>query len=131
MSGAPRFVRKDARPHHDAHCKLCGACYGINVAGGQQACGTTTCLACESTQCMVNGLGRGQCGICHVGLLPGWSGTDCQCSYAGCTARAVARADGPNRNRCRAHLERGKWLGYVAARLVERDRLFVWKGLES
>ena len=125
MSILPRYVRKHTPIYPDSHCQLCGACYGINVLGGQTACGVTTCLACESPQCMVNGLGRGQCGICIVGLLPGWSGTDCQCSYAGCTAKAVARADGPNRNRCRTHLERGKWAGYVAKRLAERAASYV------
>jgi len=71
---------------------------------------------------MCNGLGRGQCSICFIGLLPGWAGSDRKCSYKGCGKPAIARADGQNPNRCAEHLERGKWLGYVAARLAERDK---------
>ena len=74
---------------------------------------------------MSNGLARGTCSICLVGLLPGWSGTDRSCSYAGCAERAVARADGQNAYRCCFHLERGKWAGYAAARLAEREKYWV------
>lgn len=117
----PRFVRKDRRIYHDSHCLLCGANYGIGK-GELRACKETRCMACGSAQCMVNGLGRGQCSICLVGLLPGWSGTDRPCQYKGCTERAIARVSGANHFRCRTHLERGKWAGYVARQLAARDQ---------
>jgi hypothetical protein len=120
---APRWVRKDVRIYHDSHCLLCGACYGI-LRGSLRRCAEQTCLACGSKQCNVNGLSRGQCGICYIGLLPGWIGNDRQCSYQGCHERAIVRVDGANKARCRVHLERGKWAGYLAKRLAERDRQF-------
>lgn len=122
----PRFVRKDRRVYHDAHCLLCGSCYGI-CKGERRVCRESHCLACGSAQCSVNGLSRGQCGICYVGLLTGWSGSDRQCDYKGCTDKAIARVEGTNKHRCSAHLERGKWAGYVAKRLQDRDRDFVVK----
>lgn len=114
----PRYVRKNSLVIESSHCKLCGTHYGEKLG----ACPTTTCLACESRQCMENGLGRGQCGICYIGLLPGWSGTNRKCDFKDCKFDAVARADGTNRFRCKVHLERGKWAGYVAKRLMDRDR---------
>lgn len=119
----PRYVRKSRCVYHDSHCQLCGACCGI-CRGERRVCREATCAACGSKQCSVNGLSRGQCGVCSIGLLSGWSGSNCQCSYKGCTEQAIARADGPNCNRCRVHLERGKWAGYIAKRLEERDRNF-------
>jgi len=118
-----RWVRKDRRPYHDSHCLLCGSCYGI-VKGAPRRCGTSTCMACGSAQCSVNGLSRGRCGICHIGLLTGWSGTDKPCDYKGCTERAIVRVDGTNKYRCREHVERGKWKGYLDQQLVMREKLF-------
>lgn len=119
-----RYIRKDRRVYHDAHCLLCGSCYGI-CSGEPRVCRPSTCLACGSVQCSVNGLVRGQCSVCYVGLLTGWPGSDRQCSYKGCTGEAVARVDGQNRARCRMHLERGKWVGYIARHLAERDRAWI------
>ena len=118
-----RWVRKDRRVYDFSTCKLCGSACGVVKPAVQ--CAATTCLACGSRQCMSNGLARGTCSICLVGLLPGWSGTDRSCSYAGCAERAVARADGQNAYRCCFHLERGKWAGYAAARLAEREKYWV------
>ena len=118
-----RYIRKGARVYHDSHCLLCGANCG-SVQGAPRRCARAVCLACGSPQCSVNGLSRGQCGVCYVGLLPYWSGSDCPCSYKGCTERAIARVDGQNKARCRAHLERGKWAGFVAKRLAERSTHF-------
>lgn len=121
-----RWVRKGTRIYHDSHCLYCGVHYGIG-SGEPRACRITICMVCDSVQCMVNGLSRGTYGICGIGLLPGWSGTDRPCSYKGCQNRAIARADG-KLFRCREHLERGKWKGYVSRRLAERDRCFTWVG---
>ena len=121
--GNMRYVRKNSQTYPDSHCLLCGANYGI-CKGEPRRCRPTTCMACGSTQCMVNGLGRGQCVVCYVGLLPGWLGTNCTCSYKGCGQPAIARADGANRNRCRIHLERGKWAGYIEKQLTARAVTF-------
>ena len=101
-----RYVRKDRRVQHDSHCLYCGANYGI-VKGEPRACRTTTCLACGTKQCMVNGLGNGQCSVCYHGLLEGWAGSACgqACSYKGCKQHAVARGRGRKRV-CLAHLGR-------------------------
>ena len=128
MTQEGRFVSKTRSIHHDSHCLYCGANYGI-CKGEPRACRVLTCLACGTKQCQVNGLSRGTCSVCYVGLLPPWSGTDRQCQYKGCTNRAIARVDGANRYRCSAHLERGKWAGYVARQLAERDRQ--WKFVEG
>ena len=124
MTLTERYVKKNRQINADSHCLLCGACYGI-LKGGRRRCAVMTCLACGSAQCSVNGLGRGQCGICAVGLLSGWSGSNVQCDYTGCPESAIARVDGANKRRCRAHLERGKWMGYIARRLEDRDQTHV------
>lgn len=120
-----RYVHKDRRVYHDAHCLLCGACSGI-CKGEHRVCRRAICHACGSAQCSINGLSRGQCGICHIGLLSGWSGSDSHlCDYKGCTDRAIVRVDGANNYRCRRHVERGKWAGYLNSRLAAREREFV------
>ena len=122
-----RYVSKSRHVYPDSLCLLCGANYGIcagAVVGQPRRCRPTTCKACGSAQCSVNGLGRGQCAVCHIGLLPGWSGAECLCSYTGCGCPAIARADGANRNRCAFHLERGKWAGYIAKRVLDRAKHF-------
>lgn len=106
-----RYVRKDTRvPPHG--CKFCGTAWGQPSATG--CCATTRCLACKTLQCMGNGLGRGQCGICLIGLLPGWSGSDRPCGYKGCKERAIAVAPRVKAV-CAAHAERaihGKIIDY-------------------
>lgn len=116
-----RWVRRDRRILHDSHCLLCGACHGI-CQGEPRVCRTSTCRACGSVQCSVNGLACGQCSVCHIGLLTGWSGTDRQCQYTGCHEPAIVRVDGQHQYRCRTHAERGKYLGYIARQLASRDR---------
>ncbi len=118
---AARFCSTNTRIYDFSDCLYCGACYGICL-GEPKACKVTACLACHTTQCMVNGLARGQCSICLVGLLPGWSGTDRVCDYKGCGKKAVARCDGPNKNRCPYHLEKGKWDTVYADSLDRRWR---------
>ena len=85
----PRYVRKDARVSAGSSCRLCGTAWGGYPT---RECPVTICKACDTPQCLGNGLGHGACGICHVGLLPGWSGSDLECGYKGCTNRAVAFA---------------------------------------
>ena len=121
MKAQARWVRKDRRIYDFSTCLCCGSGSGI-CKGEPKAHKVTTCLACGTPQCMGNGLARGTCAICFIGLLPGWGGTDRPCDYKGCLEKAIARCDGANKFRCATHLEMGKWLGYVAARLVEREK---------
>lgn len=100
----PRFVRRNATPSADANCQLCGTFWG---GFPTSVCPATTCMACGTPQCMVNGLGRGQCAMCLVGLLPGWSGTDRKCGYKGCSYKAVAAVPRVDYC-CRTHLHRAK-----------------------
>lgn len=110
-----RYVRKTRRIYDFSLCKLCG------TAGGTcGTCGRTTCLLCGSPQCSSNGLRDGQCPICYHGLLPGWSGSDCKCTYKGCNKTAVARGRG-RRPICMDHAIHQFGPDYVAKRLSERD----------
>lgn len=84
----PRYVRKNAIIYDHAICLLCGVGYGERRA--DHACPTSCCLACGTIQCLHNGLARGQCSLCLVGLLDGYSTH--RCGYAGCKAQAVAAA---------------------------------------
>lgn len=112
-----RYVRFNARICEHSLCKLCGTAGGCSPSG----CGRVTCLACGSPQCSSNGLGRGQCSICYVGILPGWSSWQQTCGYKGCGVQAVARIGGLPSAVCAHHLERRK-PGYIAARIAERDK---------
>lgn len=118
-----RWVSSGRRIYEGAHCLCCGTNWGI-LKGEPRACKVTTCMACETPQCMSNGLARGQCGICLIGLLRGWSGSNCTCDYKACLQPAIVRVDGLNKNRCALHVERGKWVGYIKKRLEERDKHF-------
>lgn len=85
-----------------------------------------TCLWCGTPQCSGNGLGRGQCGVCYHGLLPGWSGSHAgqPCSYKGCPHPAVGRF--PRMGQvCAAHAEHILGPEYLAARLADRDKNWV------
>jgi hypothetical protein len=94
MLAYARYVRKDSRIAQDSHCLLCGACYGI-CQSEPRACRVSTCLACGTKQCSVNGLGCGQCSVCYNGLLTGWSGSNPgKCAYKGCQNESVARGRG-------------------------------------
>jgi hypothetical protein len=79
-------------------CKYCGSFYG----GHKDGCPATTCLFCGARVCMSHGLGCGQCPVCYHGLLPGWSGTNCTCTYKGCKEKAVSRGR-CRKPICRAH----------------------------
>ena len=114
-----RYVRKNRRIYGFSLCKVCGAAGGC----GPDGCGTAVCKACHTPQCNSNGLGHGACGICLVGILPGWSGSDRPCGYKGCGVDAVAFAPRVKRV-CAAHMERSGVAAYVAARLAERDKEF-------
>lgn len=116
-----RFVRKDARIYAFSHCRLCGCSYG--VVPPEIECRPITCLACGSRQCMVNGLGCGQCSVCLIGLLPGWSGNDTKCKYKGCGKVAIARGRG-RKPICIEHLEH-QMPGYVQRQISERARTWI------
>lgn len=113
-----RYVRSNSVIYRDSHCLYCGAHCGI-CKGEARACRVTTCVACGSDQCMSNGLGNGQCSVCYVGLLPGWSRFERPCRYSGCKAQAVAQ-DG-KWSVCAVHLEKRK-PGYVEKQIEARDR---------
>lgn len=95
-----RVYPADSHVHEPKQqCAYCGTFWGISTHpsartkrfdDGRPYCDATTCKACGITQCMSNGLARGQCGYCHVGLLPGWSGSDRKCGYTGCEQPAIA-----------------------------------------
>lgn len=137
-----RYIRKGARVYTYTHhsepkwCRWCGTGYGIAQSRPPYECAHTTCLACGSGQCMGNGLGRGQCGICLIGLLPGWSGTNRQCGYKGCPEKAIAACDRVGFC-CRKHTTRATngrlyeskkpitVAEYIAARLADREREYV------
>lgn len=119
-----RYVRRNRRIYNFSSCLLCGCACGI-VKGEAKVCRPTTCLACGSRQCMVNGLGRGQCSICLIGLLPGWSGNNRTCQYIGCTNHAIVACDGVNIYRCKDHVERGKWIGYIDKQVSVRDKAWI------
>lgn len=63
-------------------CQFCGR-------WGNEDCKAVACLGCGTVQCFGNGGARGTCSVCHYGILPGWSGSDCQCKYAGCKDKAA------------------------------------------
>jgi hypothetical protein len=83
-------------------CTFCGS------MRSSQDCEAVACLGCGAVQCHGNGLGRGTCRACHYGILPGWSGSDCRCSYKGCASRATFRYVPRVGNVCAAHAERAK-----------------------
>jgi hypothetical protein len=114
------WVRRDRRVRDDAHCLLCGDYYGI-CSGEHRAHPPTVCLACGTAQCWTQGLSRGTCGVCYVGLLPRFSGSDRPCGYVRCANRAVAVAPRV-KNVCREHLARAYKYDYVADQLATRDQ---------
>ena len=101
-----RWVSTHLRIFDARQCVHCGRFDpDSRTADGRAVCSTVTCLMCGARQCHGNGGGSGQCRICYVGILPGWSGWDQQCSYKGCLHEAVARGRG-RKPVCRAHAER-------------------------
>jgi hypothetical protein len=112
------------------NCLACGTYWG-QPDHGDRACDVATCMLCQSPQCMGYGLGNGTCAICLYGLLPGWSGNDRKCGYAGCGNKAVARAPRIGYV-CMEHTRRVK-IGkldtlaeYVVRHLEARDKQFVF-----
>jgi hypothetical protein len=102
VSGGWGYRAEDQRRNAVAWgCSYCGTAWGQRNATGY--CEKTVCLACETPQCMGNGLARGQCGFCYHGILPGWSGSNRPCGYKGCEERAVA-ACSRVRYACAAHI---------------------------
>ena len=94
-----RIYDRNQATSGNGRCRYCGRC--------GDDCRETTCKACGITQCMGNGLGRGTCAWCYIGILPGWSGADAVCAYKGCGKPAVVHGT-PKHNVCDAHLRRWK-----------------------
>lgn len=84
------YVRKDRRVYPDAHCLLCGNNYGI-CKGEHRAHPPTKCAACGTPQCWTNGMSRGQCSVCYIGLLDQRFGSR-KCGYKNCGKEAIAAA---------------------------------------
>lgn len=106
-----RYVHKRRFPlGREGECQLCGTMHGLRP--GQRVCDATRCLMCGTRQCMANGLGKGACGICFVGLLVGWSGDKQKCGIKSCDERAIARASRVGYG-CREHV-------YYEANLLDR-----------
>lgn len=84
------YQRKDRRIYPDSHCLLCGDNYGI-CQGEHRAHPPTECAACGTPQCWTNGMSRGQCGVCYIGLLNKKFGSP-KCGYKGCNKDAIAAA---------------------------------------
>ena len=126
-----RYVsRAFSRIYPDSHCLFCGANCGICL-GELRACRTTVCKACNSAQCMVNGLARGQCGICLIGFLPGWGGNERLCGYKGCSHAAIAHVK-RNKYACYTHCLQAKInkisaADYIARAIRERDQTHILK----
>jgi len=119
-----RYIRKDSKVYDFSCCKLCGTAYGGKQHNNH--CPVTVCLACDTPQCLSNGLGSGQCSVCYVGLLPGWSGSKRTCSYAGCRQQAIARGK-RKKNVCREHLQQNGIDKYIASvpDVLKRDWVLV------
>ena len=120
-----RWVRKNRTIYELSRCTLCGTCWGY---GPERKCARVVCPVCGSAQCWGNGLGHGTCGICLVGLLPGWAGNDADCSRKQCQNQAVARVG--NRRYCLEHWHLpAKARAMVAARLEKRS--IEWEEVED
>lgn len=103
---AARWVRKLYRGASNGGCPACGSCYGRSDPS--KPCEVSTCQACGSAVCASYGLGKGQCPVCMLGLLTGWSGCDrYRCGYAGCGEQAVSAAPRVG-HVCKAHLSKAK-----------------------
>lgn len=75
--------------------------------GALDRCALVRCLFGGESRCHSEGSGNGRCKACLFGILPGWSGWDAACSYAGCSHRAVAMGlPGGKRFACREHAEK-------------------------
>jgi hypothetical protein len=114
-------------------CVYCGTHWGNDKDQyGRRACAAATCLACGSKQCMGNGAGNGQCSVCYIGLLPGWSGSTAQCQRARCTEQAVkivrkrkvcATHGGPTPVELSSHYSRWERADLYVERQVEANRV--------
>ena len=120
-----RLVCKDSLIYEFSCCAACGTGWGAAPGAAKQGhtCEVTVCKACGGPQCLSNGLAGGQCLICYVGLLPGWSGSDRKCDYKGCKESAIARTGGLNKYVCVEHLKRKRERAYVdqAQERIQRD----------
>lgn len=120
------WIRKDRRVSQDSHCQLCGGCYGI-CSNEPRVHKPATCKACGTPQCWTNGLSRGTCSVCLVGLLDSFSGHNKKCGYKGCENEAVALAPRVGRA-CKDHLTRATL--DTAIETAIRFREEVWERVE-
>lgn len=120
-----KFIRKDRRIYPDAHCLHCGDFYGVCL-GERRVHPPSICKACGTPQCWTNGLARGTCGVCYVGLLDKFSGHNKPCGYAHCGKEAVALAPRVGRV-CRDHLKRAHG-DRIEQYIKERDA--AWERIE-
>lgn len=112
-----RFIRKNRQIYDFSCCKLCGTAWG-NYPNKQ--CPQTICLLCGSKQCLVNGLGRGSCGICLRGILTGWGiGPNVKCNFRGCKNPPVAFGKNGKTFVCKYHFEH-QFPNFLEKRLTER-----------
>lgn len=115
-----RLQRIDAKIYPNSHCLICGDSYGI-VSGEHRAHRPSTCKACGNTQCWTEGLARGQCGVCYIGLLDAFSSR--KCGYKGCDKEAIAAVP-RKRYACKFHLANSDSDTYIMRHLAERDKRF-------
>lgn len=118
------YVRRNRRIYDFSTCLLCGDAYGI-AQGEHKAHRPSRCRACGTLQCWTNGLARGQCAVCYVGLLDAFA--DRTCGYAGCGKQAVAAAPRV-RYACKDHLERARLNTSIAEAIANRDT--AWQRVE-
>ena len=119
--GDGRWVRGNLTRYSWPQCGFCGRAQSHD-------CKPATCPLCETTLCF--GAGH-ECGVCHYGLIPGWSKMGREvCGYAGCGQPSIAKAPRVGQA-CAGHVDRAKVrLGarsytlreYAALRVAERDK---------
>lgn len=94
------FIFVNARAPYLDGCPRCGSWRGSSTA----PCDLAACRLCGAVQCMSQGTGHGACGVCHVGVLEGWSGSGKACERAGCDRPGACTLR--RRRLCRAHADR-------------------------
>lgn len=125
------YVKKNRRIYDFSTCLLCGDAYGI-CKGEHKAHPPSLCAACGTPQCWTNGMSRGQCGICFIGLLDRFSGH--KCGYAKCGKDAIAAAprvkyvcaDHAKTAKSNNNIVKNQTIAeYIQAQLAERDKWWI------
>lgn len=100
LTNLPRLVKNyNGRIFDEQQCPYC-----LSFVCNRRA---AQCKCCHAIVCHGYGLSRGQCPVCYVGLLPGWSGDNGICCYKGCGKEAVARGRG-RKFVCKTHADHQK-----------------------